>query len=153
MITNTQTQPHEEVRKRSALSQEVVDSSDQRKELSYNLNSTSVVIDAAGNRLGIVAVKAAQFLLGKHSTGFAKHIAFPIKVKIVNARLLDISEKKRDQKVYKTYSGYPSGQKVEKLGHLAGRRGYGEALARTIGGMLPKNRLHKVRMKNLSIQE
>lgn len=111
------------------------------------------VIDAAGKRLGAVAVKAAQFLLGKHSPDFSKHIAFPIKVKIVNAQLLDISEKKRDQEVYKTYSGYPGGQKVEKLGHLATRRRYGEALIRTIGGMLPKNRLHKLRMKNLSIKE
>lgn len=111
------------------------------------------MIDATGKRLGIVAVEAARHLLGKHSPAFEKHTAFPLKVKIVNARLLDISEKKRSQEVYKTYSGYPGGQREETLGHLAKRRGYGEALSRTIGGMLPKNRLHKVRMKNLSIQE
>lgn len=111
------------------------------------------LIDAAGKRLGTVAAEAASVLLGKHSPDFAKHLVFPVSVTIVNARLLDISEKKRGQSVYKTYSGYPGGQKVETLGHLAARRGYGEALTRSIGGMLPKNRLHKLRMHNLSIKE
>lgn len=110
-------------------------------------------IDAQGKRLGVVAAEAALVLLGKRSPAFARHIALPTAVTIMNARLLDISEKKRGQEVYKTYSGYPGGQRVETLGHLAGRRGYGEVLARTIGGMLPKNRLHRVRMKNLSIKE
>ena len=110
-------------------------------------------IDARSKRLGIVATEAAALLLGKHSPAFAKHTAFPIMLTIVNARLMDISEKKRKQEVYKTYSGYPGGQKVETLGHLAARRGYGEVLVRTIGGMLPKNKLHKVRMKNLLIRE
>ena len=111
------------------------------------------VMDAQGKRLGVIAAQAAALLLGKHSVEFTKNIACPTKVTIVNARLLDISEKKRGQKVYKTYSGYPGGQRVETLGHLAGRRGYGEALTRTIGGMLPKNKLHKIRMQNLSIKE
>ncbi|MBI4086652.1 uL13 family ribosomal protein [Candidatus Kaiserbacteria bacterium] len=110
-------------------------------------------IDAQGKRLGVVAVEAASLLLGKHSPAFEKRLAYPITLTIVNARLMDISEKKREQEIYKTYSGYPGGQKEETLGHLAIRRGYGEALTRTIGGMLPKNRLHKVRMQNLSIKE
>lgn len=114
---------------------------------------TVYTIDAQGKRLGVIAAEAASVLLGKRSPAFAKNIAFPVSVSVINARLLDISEKKRDQKVYKTYSGYPGGQKVERLGHLAERRGYGEALTRTIGGMLPKNKLHKERMKNLSIKE
>jgi large subunit ribosomal protein L13 len=110
-------------------------------------------IDAQGKRLGGVAAEAASLLLGKHSPSFEKRIAHPIALTIVNARLMDISEKKREQETYKTYSGYPGGQKVETLGHLAARRGYGEVLVRTIGGMLPKNKLHKLRMQNLSIKE
>lgn len=117
------------------------------------ITKTTYTIDAQGKRLGIVATEAASVLLGKHSADFAKHIAFPVRVTVTNARLLDISEKKREQTTYKTYSGYPGGQRVEKLGHLATRRGYGEALTRTIAGMLPKNKLHSIRMKNLSITE
>jgi large subunit ribosomal protein L13 len=122
-------------------------------EIPTKQEKTEYTIDAQGKRLGVIATEAASVLLGKHSPAFTKNSAFAVKVKIINARLLDISEKKRDQKVYKTYSGYPGGQKEERLGHLALRRGYGEALTRTIGGMLPKNRLHKLRIKNLSIKE
>lgn len=114
---------------------------------------TEYTIDAQGKRLGVVAAEAAVALLGKRSPEFARHIAFPTAVTIVNTRLLDISEKKRKQEVYKTYSGYPGGQRIETLGHLVERRGYGEVLTRTIGGMLPKNKLHKIRMKSLSIKE
>lgn len=110
-------------------------------------------IDAQGKRLGQVATDAAAHLLGKHSPMFAKNTVFPITVQIVNARLMDITEKKRDDEVYKSYSGYPGGQRVETLGHLATRRGYAEVLARTIGGMLPKNKLRSLRLKNLSITE
>lgn len=121
--------------------------------MATHLEQTEYTIDAKGRRLGTVATEAASVLLGKHSPSVEKRSAFPVSVKIVNASQMDISEKKRGMEVYKTYSGYPSGQKVETLGHLAVRRGYGEVLTRTIGGMLPKNKLHKVRMKNLSITE
>lgn len=110
-------------------------------------------IDAAGKRLGIVATEAASILLGKHSPEFARHTVFPVRVEVTNARLMDITEKKRGSEVYKSYSGYPGGQRVETLGHLAGRRGYAEVLARTVSGMLPKNKLRSPRLKNLSVTE
>jgi len=111
------------------------------------------IIDAKGKRMGRVATEAASFLIGKDSPEFVKHIAPDVVVKIENARLMDITDRKRAQEEYQTYSGYPGGQKREKLGTLANRRGYGEALRRTISGMLPKNKLRDVRMKNLTISE
>lgn len=110
------------------------------------------IIDAAGKRLGRVATQAAHILLGKDSTAFAKHVAADVSVKITNASKLDITDA-RGKEIFQTYSGYPGGQKIETLEHLARRRGYGEVMRRVIGGMLPKNKLHKVRMKNLSVTE
>lgn len=110
-------------------------------------------IDAKGRRIGHVATEAARYLLGKDDPTSVKHLAPDVSVHIVNVRLLDISEKKREDKMFKTYSGYPGGQKLESLGHLAERRGYGEVMRRTIAGMIPKNKLHSVRMKNLHISE
>ena len=110
-------------------------------------------IDASGKRMGKVATEAASMLIGKDTTEFVKHIPREVTVKIVNARLMDISEKKRMQEEYQTYSGYPGGQTREKLGALAKRRGYGEVLKRTISGMLPKNKLRTIRIKNLIITE
>lgn len=121
--------------------------------MSEKTETKEYVIDAQGKRMGRVATEAASILLGKHSPEFVKHQVIPSKVKVTNVRLMDVSEKKREQEVFKTYSGYPGGQKVESLGHLADRRGYSEVMRRTISGMLPKNKLHKERMKNLEITE
>lgn len=116
------------------------------------MENREYIIDAKGKRLGRVATEAASVLLGKDSPEFAKNTVLPVTVKITNARLLDIRER-RTKEIFQTYSGYPGGRKVETLGHLAARRGYGEVLRRVVSGMLPKNKLHKLRMHNLLITE
>ncbi len=109
-------------------------------------------INAEGKRLGRVATEIASLLLGKNATNAERHMVSPVTVVVTNARLLDISEK-RSQTEFQTYSGYPGGRKVETLEHLAKRRGYGEVVRRVVSGMLPKNKLHKERMKNLVVSE
>lgn len=109
-------------------------------------------IDATGKRLGRVATEAASILLGKNTPEFAKNRVEPVTVKIINPQLLDISEKK-GQEEFQRYSGYPGGRHVETLDHLAKRRGFEEVLRRVIGGMIPKNKLHALRMKNLEVIE
>lgn len=107
-------------------------------------------IDAKGKRIGRVATEASSVLLGKDSPDFAKNVTASVHVRIENARLLDIPEKRAAEE-FERYSGYPGGLKRERLGHLAKRRGHSEVLRRVISGMLPKNRLRKPRMKNLEI--
>lgn len=109
-------------------------------------------IDATGQRLGTVATNAARYLLGKDSPDVARHVAAPVQVTITNAAKMDIPEKKKGE-IYQSYSGYPGGRKEETLEHLASRLGYAEVIRRTVNGMLPKNRLQKVRIKNLIITE
>lgn len=109
-------------------------------------------VDAKGKRLGKVATEAASILIGKDRPDFAKNAVAPVLVKVVNASLMDIPEGRKDE-VYKSYSGYPSGQKEETLEHLGKRLGYSEVVRRTVNGMLPKNKLQKVLMKNLVVSE
>lgn len=109
-------------------------------------------IDATGKRLGRVATEAATVLLGKNSPSFAKNVAADVLVKIANVSKLDISER-RGKDEFQTYSGHPGGRKVETLIHLATRRGYGEVVRRVVSGMIPKNKLHAPRMKNLVVTE
>ena len=110
------------------------------------------IIDATNKRLGRVATEAASVLLGKNTTHVARNIVEPITVKILNAKLLDISMK-RAQMEFQSYSGYPGGRRVETLGHLATRLGYGEVVRRVVSGMIPKNKLHTLRMHNLEVAE
>jgi large subunit ribosomal protein L13 len=109
-------------------------------------------IDATGKRLGKIATEAASVLLGKRAADFARHTVEDVTVTIENASKMDVPTKKGEE-IYQTYSGYPGGRKVETLGHLAKRRGYAEVLRRTIGGMLPNNKLKKQLLKQLVITE
>lgn len=115
-------------------------------------NGKEYIIDATNKRLGRVATEAASVLLGKNTTHVTKHIVEPITVKITNVKLLDISEKRATEE-FQSYSGYPGGRRVETLGHLATRLGYGEVVRRVVAGMLPKNKLHTPRMHNLVVTE
>ncbi len=110
------------------------------------------IIDASGKRLGRVATEAASVLLGKNTTHFAKNVVEPVTVKITNSHLLDINEK-RGKTEFQNYSGYPGGRRVETLEHLAKRLGYSAVVRRVVSGMLPKNKLHKLRMHNLEVTE
>ena len=109
-------------------------------------------IDATGKRLGIVATEAATYLIGKNLPTFAKNVAPDVLVTIENAAQLDIPEK-RKKDIYQSYSGYPGGRREETLEHLGERLGYAEVVRRTVKGMLPKNKLQTVRMKNLVVTE
>lgn len=109
-------------------------------------------IDAQGMRLGVLATKAASYLIGKNSPSVARNIVTPVTVTIINASKLDLSEKK-SKELYQTYSGYPGGRRIETMNHLGNRLGYGEAIRRTIKGMLPKNKLQTIMMKNLNVTE
>lgn len=111
------------------------------------------IIDAANKKLGRVATEAASVLLGKDSIAFAKNTVAPIVVKITNTSKADISEKKKGEKMYKSYSGYPGGLKERVMSDVITKKGYSELFRVAVAGMLPKNKLRAVRMKNLIITE
>lgn len=111
------------------------------------------IIDAKNKKLGRVATEAAMILMGKNTPAFAKNITPDVHVEIINASKADISVKKGKEKTYDHYSGYPGGMKTETLGNLIERKGAGEAFIKAINGMLPKNKLRAVMLKNLTVTE
>ena len=108
-------------------------------------------IDAAGKSLGRVASEAAKALMGKMRADYTPHKNSGVKVSVVNADKLHSTEKKRTQKIYTSYSGYPGGLKRESLASLNARKGKGEAIRRAVKRMLPRNTMLVARLKNLSI--
>ena len=116
------------------------------------LNDTHT-IDAAGKALGRVASEAAKALMGKMRPDYTPNKNSGVKVTVTNAGKLYIREKKRVQKEYLSYSGYPGGLKRESLGSLVGRKGKAEALRRAVKRMLPRNTMLVARLKKLSIAE
>lgn len=110
-------------------------------------------IDAEGKKLGRVASEVAMILMGKNKPTYKRNLAPDVLVKIENASKLDISEKKRGDKVYTRYSGYPGGLKSETLGEVIDKKTEAEALRRAVYGMLPANKLRKIMLSRLVIEE
>ena len=85
-----------------------------------------IEINATGEKVGRVASKAASLLMGKDSTDFTRNKVASVEVKITNTSKLEISEGKKDGKIYTHYTGYPGGLREETMGKLIDKKGYGE---------------------------
>lgn len=117
------------------------------------MKPTPVTIDAFGKKLGRVASEAASILIGKNRTDVTRNNVHDVSVTITNASKAAITEKKLEQKEYKTYTGYPGGLNTESLKQLVARKGYAEAFRLAVYNMIPSNKLRKQIMKNLTITE
>lgn len=117
------------------------------------MSDSTYTIDATGKRLGRVATEAATVLMGKHKTTFAKNKEGDTSVTIENASKLSIDERKREQKEYQRYSGYPGGRKTLRMEEVIEKKGYQEIVRNAVKGMLPKNKLQAPRLKRLNVTE
>lgn len=110
-------------------------------------------IDASGRTLGRVASEVAMSLMGKTSPTFErnKYSGFPVKV--VNASKLRITAKKLDEIFHTRYSGIPGGLRITKGTETAEKRGLKELIKLATFQMLPDNKLRRVMMKHLTIQD
>ncbi|TVR74461.1 MAG: 50S ribosomal protein L13 [Spirochaetaceae bacterium] len=108
------------------------------------------VIDAADQRLGRVAVEAANLLRGKHKPEFAPHQELGDYVIIINADKVTVTGRKATQKLYYRHSGYPGAIKSESFQKVL-RRKPQFPLEHAVRGMLPKNRLGRKLFTNLKV--
>ncbi len=98
------------------------------------------IIDAQGQRLGRIAVKAANLLRGKHKPFFTAHQEIGDYVVIVNADKVDITGRKREDKIYYRHTGYPGGLRETTFAKLIERHPT-DPIEMAIRGMLPKGPL------------
>lgn len=110
-------------------------------------------IDATGKKLGRLASQIASMLMGKNRVDFVRNAIPDIKVKVVNAGKIAVTNKKMLQKNYKSYSGYPGGLKISSMKKVVADKGLKESLRIAVRGMLPKNKLRDRMMKNLIIMD
>ncbi len=110
-------------------------------------------IDATDKKIGRVAQQAAMILMGKDTPMYETNKIVSEGVHIINASKADISEKKKREKEYKWFTGYPSGLKSRTMDEMITKRGVSEIYRKAIMGMLPKNRLRAEMIKKLKISE
>lgn len=110
-------------------------------------------IDAQGKKLGRIASQAATLLMGKNKPDFVRNAIPDVKVQILNASKLSVTNRKMDDKIYKNYSGFPGGLRERTMKKVVSDKGMKESLRIATKGMLPKNKLRDRMMKNLTIME
>lgn len=107
-------------------------------------------IDAKDQVVGRLATDISRILVGKHKPTYLPHIDTGDNVVVVNARHVALTGKKVDQKLYRWHTGYVGGLKEENVKSVLERKPE-EVLRRAVLGMLPKNRLRKIRARKLRI--
>ncbi len=98
------------------------------------------VVDARGQTLGRLAVNIARVLRGKHRPVFTPHLNTGDHVVVINARDIVVTGRKRSQKQYDRYSGYPGGRRVRTFDQAMDRNP-AFPLTHAIKGMLQHNTL------------
>ena len=108
------------------------------------------IVDAAGQRLGTLAVRVARALSGKHKPTWTPHIDDGDFVVVLNAEKVELGGKKWSQKIYQRHSGYPGGLKTQTAQDV--REKYPERLIeRAVRGMLPTNKMREVQLTRLKV--
>ncbi|MGL5196604.1 MAG: 50S ribosomal protein L13 [Chroococcales cyanobacterium] len=108
------------------------------------------VIDAANQRLGRLAVEIARILRGKNKPIYTPHMDTGDFVIVVNAEKIEVTGKKRSQKLYRRHSGRPGGMKTETFAKLQNRLPE-RIIEQAVKGMLPKNSLGRQLFTKLNV--
>ena len=108
------------------------------------------IIDAEGLVLGRICTEVATLLRGKHKPMYTPSMDTGDHVVIINASKIVLTSGKADNEMVYDYSGYPGGLKSETYQNLLDRKP-GDAIRRSIRGMLPKGPLGRQMIKKLQV--
>ena len=117
---------------------------------SADIRRSWYVVDANQQVVGRLASQVATILRGKHKPSFTPHVDTGDYVIVVNADKVRFTGRKETDKLYYSYSGYPSGLKSRSAHQMRTRRP--EHIVRhAVKGMLPKGRLGRSMLRKLKV--
>ncbi|WP_022836365.1 50S ribosomal protein L13 [Salisaeta longa] len=108
------------------------------------------VIDATDEVVGRLASRIAHVLRGKHKPSFTPHIDTGDYVVVVNADKARFTGRKETDKTYRTYSGYPGGER-ELTPEEVREQKPTYILEHAVKGMMPSGPLARRMLKKLKI--
>jgi len=109
-----------------------------------------LLMDAADQALGRLAVKIADRLRGKHKPTYTPHVDTGDFVVVINAAQVKLTGKKDDQKIYADYSGYRGGLKEIKASVMRARNPE-RMIYDAVKRMLPRNKLMRKVFQRLKV--
>jgi large subunit ribosomal protein L13 len=117
-----------------------------------SIEPTWYVVDAADQRLGRLATEIARILRGKNKPTYTPYMDTGDFVIVVNAEKVQVTGKKRSQKLYRRHSGRPGGMKIENFEKLQARIPE-RIIEQAVRGMLPKNSLGRKLFTKLKVYQ
>ncbi|MBV7379411.1 50S ribosomal protein L13 [Maritimibacter dapengensis] len=110
-----------------------------------------IIIDAEGVVLGRLASIVAMRLRGKHKPSFTPNMDCGDNVIVINADKVQMTGKKRTDKVHYWHTGYPGGIKSRTAGQILEGEHPERIVMQAVKRMLPGNRLSRKQMTNLRV--
>ena len=108
------------------------------------------VLDAEGKTLGRLASEAASILRGKKKPIYTPHVDTGDYVIIINAEKVEVTGKKRKEKIYKRHTGYPGGLREVTFEKMQEKNSE-EIIRHAVKGMMPNGRLGRQMYKKLKV--
>ena len=110
-----------------------------------------IIIDAEGVVLGRLASIVAMRLRGKHKASFTPHMDMGDNVIVINADKIQMTGKKRTDKIYWRHTGYPGGIKSRTADEILEGAHPERVVTLAVKRMLPGNKLSRQQMTNLRV--
>lgn len=110
----------------------------------------AVLIDAKGQVLGRLASRIVLVLRGKDKPTFTPHLDTGDTVIVINAQQVALTGQKLTDKVYRRYSGYPSGLRQRTVQDELSRHPE-RVLRQAVKGMLPDGPLGRRLLTKLKV--
>ncbi|PIE15196.1 MAG: 50S ribosomal protein L13 [Rhodobacterales bacterium] len=110
-----------------------------------------IIIDAEGVVLGRLASIIAMRLRGKHKASYTPSMDMGDNVIVINADKVQLTGKKRSEKLYYWHTGHPGGIKHRSAGQILESEFPERLITKAVKRMLPGNRLSRVQMTNLRV--
>lgn len=108
------------------------------------------VVDAEGKTLGRLASQIAAILRGKHKAIFTPHVDTGDYVIVINAEKVEVTGKKREQKMYRWHTGHPGGLKERNFNEMMAKQPQ-KIIYEAVRGMLPHNTLGREMIRKLKV--
>ena len=108
------------------------------------------LMDCSGKKLGRLSVQVANILRGKNKPEYTPNSDIGDFVVLVNAKKIEVTGNKAENKIYHRHTGYPGG--IKKISFKDQLDKDPEKLIRdAVKGMLPKNRLNRQIIMKLKV--
>jgi len=108
------------------------------------------LIDAEGQVLGRLAVKAANLIRGRHKASYTPSVDTGDFVVIINAEKVVLTGKKEEQNKYMFFSGFVGGESYKTMQQMR-EKNPAFIIEHAVKGMLPKNRIARDMLTKLRV--